>query len=42
MGRIEDAIADYSKAIELDPRNASSFNSRGLALDRCVCARGDH
>ncbi len=40
MGRIEDAIADYSKAIELDPRNASSFNSRGLALDRCVCPRG--
>lgn len=34
LGRIDDAIADFTRAIELDPSNASSYNSRGLARDR--------
>ena len=34
MGRLEDAIADYSRAIKLDAKQASTYNSRGLALDR--------
>lgn len=36
MGHITEAISDYSKAIQLDSRNAAAFNSRGLALDRFV------
>ena len=36
MGRLEEAIADFSHAIELDPKNASSYNSRGLARDRAL------
>ena len=38
MGRLEDAIADFTKALELDPTNASSHNSRGLARDRAAGA----
>ncbi len=36
MGRTEEALQNYTKALQLDARNASSYNSRGLALDRFV------
>lgn len=38
MGRHDDAIADFSRAIELEPCAASSFNSRALAHDRVGAA----
>ena len=31
LGRFEEAIEDYSKAIELDPDNPHAFNNRGCA-----------
>jgi tetratricopeptide (TPR) repeat protein len=30
-GRLEDAIAEYGKAIELEPRYAEAYNNRGFA-----------
>lgn len=34
MGRIDDAISDFTRAIELNPQNAAAFNSRGLCYDK--------
>src|SRR4029077_14189743 len=34
LGRIDDAIADYTSAIELQPTLAAAFNNRGNALRR--------
>lgn len=34
MGRLVEAVNDFTKAIELDSTNASSYNSRGLARDK--------
>ena len=31
-GDLDGAIADYTKAIEIDPRNAEAYKNRGLAL----------
>lgn len=33
-GNYDDAIADYSEAIRLDPASAKSFNNRGIAYQR--------
>ena len=30
LGRIEEAIKDYSKAIEINPQDDDAFNNRGL------------
>lgn len=32
-GRKEDAIKEYSKAIEMDPRSAAAYNNRGIVYD---------
>jgi Flp pilus assembly protein TadD len=32
-GEYEQAIADYSKAIELAPKDADAYNNRGYAYD---------
>jgi Flp pilus assembly protein TadD len=40
MGRLEEAVADFSRALTLDPGNASSHNARGLARDRSASAAG--
>jgi tetratricopeptide (TPR) repeat protein len=40
MGRLDAAIADFTTAIGLDPGNASSHNSRGLARDRAAGGAG--
>jgi Flp pilus assembly protein TadD len=37
-GDLDGAIADYTKAIEIDPRSAHAYNSRGNLRD----AKGDH
>ena len=34
MGRLEEAVADYSTAIGLEPRNANAFHNRGSTLDK--------
>ena len=34
MGRYGEALADYSRAIELDPRNAWAIASRGETYGR--------
>jgi regulator of sirC expression with transglutaminase-like and TPR domain len=36
--RNEEALVDFARAIELDPSNASSYNSRGLVHDKLVSA----
>jgi tetratricopeptide (TPR) repeat protein len=36
MGQLEQAIADYSRAIELEPRNANAYHNRGSTADK-VC-----
>ena len=36
--RNEEALVDFARAIELDPANASSYNSRGLVHDKLVSA----
>lgn len=43
--RLEDALADFSAAIETDPSSALSFNSRALLLERLgqpAAALADH
>lgn len=34
LHRLDEAVADFTSAIELDPASASSFNSRALVLDK--------
>ena len=34
MGKLEEAIRDFSHAIRLEGSNPSSYNSRGLTLDK--------
>ena len=41
LGRLEEAISDFSRAISLDGDNASSHNSRGLARDRAAGMKQD-
>lgn len=40
MGRLDEAVADYSTAISLEPRNANAFHNRGSTLDKM--GRLDH
>ena len=38
MGRLEAAVVDYTRAIELEPRNANAYHNRGSTSDKvCVC-----
>ncbi len=37
-GDYDRAIADYTKVIEIDPRNAMAYHNRGVAYTR----KGDH
>ena len=37
-GNYQEAITDFTKAIELDPKNANAFNGRGTAKSKL----GDH
>jgi tetratricopeptide (TPR) repeat protein len=32
QGKVDQAIADYTKAIELDPKIAAAYNNRGIAF----------
>ena len=34
LGRLDEAIRDFTEALRLDPKNAASYNSRALAYDR--------
>jgi tetratricopeptide (TPR) repeat protein len=34
MGRLEEALADYTTAVELEPRNANAYHNRGSTLDK--------
>ena len=34
MGRLDEAVADYTAAITLEPRNANAFHNRGSTLDK--------
>ena len=34
MGRLDEAIADYSRAIELDPKNSNAYHNRGSTNDK--------
>ena len=34
MGRLEHAVTDYTRAIELEPRNANAFHNRGSTSDK--------
>ena len=38
MGRYDEAVELYQKAIEIDPNDAGSWNNKGLAL----CRLGRH
>lgn len=34
LGKFDDAIADYSTAIQIDPKNAYTYYNKGISLDR--------
>jgi len=34
IGQFDEAIADYSKAISIDPNNAYTYYNKGISLDR--------
>jgi Flp pilus assembly protein TadD len=34
MGRLDEAVSDYSRALELDARNANAYHNRGSTLDK--------
>jgi Flp pilus assembly protein TadD len=34
LGKFEDAIADYSRVIQLNPNDAWAYHNRGLAFEK--------
>ena len=38
LNRFDEAIQDYSKAIQIDPNNAYTYYNKGISLDR----KGDY